>query len=438
MERNRYADLLRVGALGLVVIGHWLVTDITYRHGQLSGLDALYYISWGRWVTLFFQVMPIFFLVGGYVNAISWVDHRASGETWAGWARGRALRLLWPAAVYVAVAVVAVSAARLAGVGRVALAEAAWFVALQLWFLPVYLLLILLTPAMLAAHRRWGLAVPVLMAAGAGAVNAAAIGWHVPVIGFLNYLLVWGSMHQWGFGWREGWLGGQRWHAYALAGVGLVALALLLSVGPFPIDMIGAGGPVQNTSPPSVALLALAAVQSGLLIAVELAGRRMMAAAGRWRVVSRLNDATMTVYLWHMAPVVVVAVALYPAGLAPQPGVGSWQWWALRPAWFAVLALVLVPVTIGVMRLERPLARLPAGNAAMAGWWPQALLLAGIAGSMVGLARLAIAGFAPSGSPPVLVLVIFAAGLACTMASGFPVQRHGSGAGAATRAVVPS
>jgi peptidoglycan/LPS O-acetylase OafA/YrhL len=103
-ERNRYADLLRVWAISMVVIGHWLLTDITYRGGQLSGLDSLEHISWGQWVTLVFQVMPVFFVVGGYVNARSWAAHEERGEAWADWVRERAMRLLWPAAVYVVVA----------------------------------------------------------------------------------------------------------------------------------------------------------------------------------------------------------------------------------------------------------------------------------------------------------------------------------------------
>ena len=33
--RNRYADLMRVGAISMVVVvGHWLLTDITYRGGR--------------------------------------------------------------------------------------------------------------------------------------------------------------------------------------------------------------------------------------------------------------------------------------------------------------------------------------------------------------------------------------------------------------------
>jgi peptidoglycan/LPS O-acetylase OafA/YrhL len=78
--RNRYADLLRVLAITAVVTGHWLLTSITYQGGQLSGLDALDYIRWGGRVTLAFQVMPVFFLVGGYVHAISWTRHRDRGQ----------------------------------------------------------------------------------------------------------------------------------------------------------------------------------------------------------------------------------------------------------------------------------------------------------------------------------------------------------------------
>ena len=114
MERNRYADLVRVVAIGGVVYGHWLLISVTYRNGQLSGLDALDYVSWGRWLTWLFQVMPVFFLVGGYVNAQSWMAHHARGESWTRWVRDRAMRLLWPTAVFVVVAVLAVMAARAA------------------------------------------------------------------------------------------------------------------------------------------------------------------------------------------------------------------------------------------------------------------------------------------------------------------------------------
>ena len=173
MDRNRYVDLLRVLAIGGVVYGHWLLVSITYSRGQLSGVDAISYISWAPWVTWAFQVMPVFFLVGGYVNARSWPSHQARGETWTVWVRDRALRLLWPTAVFVTVGVLTASCALLAGAPGAEVGEAAWLVALQLWFLPVYLLLAALTPALLAAHRRWGLRVPLVMAAAAALVSVA-------------------------------------------------------------------------------------------------------------------------------------------------------------------------------------------------------------------------------------------------------------------------
>ena len=434
MDRNRYADLLRVIALAGVVYGHWLLTDITDSGGQLGGLDALGYISWGRWGTLLFQVMPVFFLVGGYVNARSFTAHAGGDPSdpwarwgpWAGWVRHRAIRLLRPATVYVAVAVLVVAGARLAGASLATLAAAGWLVAFQLWFLPVYLLLIGLTPAMLAAHRRWGLAVPAAMAVAAAAVDAAVLGLHLPVVGFANYLLVWGAMHQWGFAWHDGRLTSPRWRPYALAAGGAVVLAGLLAWSPFPVDMIGDGEPVTNTTPPSIALLAFAAAQLGLVLAAEPAASRLLARPGLWRLVTRLNDRAMTVYLWHMAPVIVIAVAFYPTGVMPQPAIGTAQWWVLRLAWLALLTAVLVPVVAAFTWADRTReVRLPAGA------WPDPrpgsalVLLAGVLAVMVGLARLAIAGFAPAGQLPLAVLAAYAAGLAAVAAAPMLARRGG-------------
>jgi hypothetical protein len=79
------------------VVGHWLLTSITYRGSQLSGLDAIGYVSWAGWVTLAFQVMPVFFLAGGYVHAGSWARQQERGADWTRWVRVHAMGLLWPA-----------------------------------------------------------------------------------------------------------------------------------------------------------------------------------------------------------------------------------------------------------------------------------------------------------------------------------------------------
>jgi 1-acyl-sn-glycerol-3-phosphate acyltransferase len=105
------------------------------------------------------------------------------------------------------------------------------------------------------------------------------------------------------------------------------------------------------------------------------------------------------------------------------------------------------------MWAERPMRRLPAGIGPSGPWSP-VLLLVGLAASMFGLARPAIAGFAPGGHLPALALAACAAGLAATLltgrapaagqsrtavlADGADVRRGGAGHGGRCRAgVVP-
>ena len=424
-EHNRYADLLRVLAIGAVVTGHWLLVSITYQHGQLSGQDDIHYISWAGWVTLVFQVLPVFFFVGGYVHAISWTAHHERGEHWAGWVREHAMGLLWPTTVYVSAMVIAAAVAIMAGAGTTELDQAGHLVALQLWFLPVYLLLIFLTPVMLAAYRRWGPAVPVAMALGAAAVDLGVVGYHVKVVGYANYLLVWGSMYVWGFAWQDGTLTRPRWRPYALAAAGAAALVLLVGLGPFPIDMIGAGEKVGNTTPPSIALLACAAAQVGLVLAAAPAVSQLLTRPRWWRPVTWVSPAVMLVYLWHMVPLVIVAIALYPTGVMPQPAIGSAEWWELRPAWIALLAAVLIPLIACLVRLHRPLLRvLPTGLAPVRPWSP-AVLVAGLAAAGFGLTRLAIGGFAPGGKLSPITLIPYACGLLLILLSGPPSPQRG-------------
>jgi fucose 4-O-acetylase-like acetyltransferase len=423
--RNRYADLLRVAAITIVVLGHWLLTSISYRGGRLAGIDAMSDIGWSKWGTLLFQVMPVFFLVGGYANALSWTRHRAGGAGWARWVRHRAARLLRPTTVFVAVMVAAVAVGRLAGANPAELAQAGWGVALQLWFLPVYLLLVALTPALHAAHRRYGLAVPAVMLLAVAGVDACLLGTRLSAIGYANYLLVWGCIHQWGFAWQGG-AAGRRWHPWALAAGGAALLAGLLAWSPFPVNMVGTtGGGVNNTIPPSVALLAFAAVQAGLLLAAEPAATRLLAAApGLWKAVSWLNERVLTVYLWHMTPAVVVAVALYPSGVFAQPAIGSAAWWALRIPWIAALAAALAPAALWLARLERPPhARAGARPAAAPGparshrAVPAALTAAGVAAAGFALARIAVLGFAPDGGVPAGTVACYACGILLTLAA---------------------
>ncbi|GAA3783421.1 acyltransferase [Streptomyces phyllanthi] len=404
MSRDRYVDFLRAWAIVLVVLGHWLITALVRGPGgEITAPELLAVVPWTQWLTLGFQIMPLFFLAGGHAAGGSWPRARAAGGTPAGWVARRAVRLLLPAGVYSALVLLAVGICAAVGVDPGVLAMVGWAMAMQFWFLPVYLLLSALTPALYAAHRRWGPAVPLGLGVTALVVGALVVAVHAPYVGLLNYVLVWGVAYQLGFCWRDGLLTGRRAVAPAMAACGGLAFAALVGPGPFPVSLIlVTGQDPSNTDPPSAAMLAWAVAQVGLCLLAAPAVRRLLERERVWRVVRPVGGASMTLYLWHMLPVLVVAAAFYLTGLAPQPAFGSGAWWALRVPWLLVLGVVLAGVVGALRPLERGLGALYdriSPPADLRRSWP---LWLGLTACVAALARFAVQGFAPDGRFPVL------------------------------------
>ena len=100
-ERNRYVDFLRAASILVVVIGHWLIATAWYVDGELTPGHLLKSHPQYQWLTWIFQVMPIFFIVGGYSNAVSLESARRRGEDYAGWLAVRLNRLIAPLLVLV-------------------------------------------------------------------------------------------------------------------------------------------------------------------------------------------------------------------------------------------------------------------------------------------------------------------------------------------------
>ncbi|XUL91082.1 acyltransferase family protein [Streptomyces galilaeus] len=351
-DRDRYVDFLRAWAIVLVVFGHWLITGLVREpNGAIGAPELLATAPWTQWLTLGFQIMPLFFLAGGHAAGGSWARARTDGRTATGWVGQRALRLLLPAGVYSGLVLVAVAICVAAGVDPGTLALVGWAMAMQFWFLPVYLLLSAATPALHTAHRRWGLRVPVVMGAVALVADALVVTVHAPFVGLLNYVLVWGVAYQLGFCWRDTLLTERSALPGFMAAGGAVAFAGLVSLGPFPVSLIlVTGQSPSNTNPPSAAMLAWAVGQAGLALLVAPVLRRLLERAQLWRRVRPLGGASMTLYLWHMLPVLIVAGAFYLTGLAPEPAYGSGSWWVLRVPWLVVLTVVLVGVVGGCGR----------------------------------------------------------------------------------------
>ena len=355
-DRNRYVDFLRAISIMFVISGHWLITTAYYDTdtGTLIPMLALDTIPWTRWLSWLFQVMPIFFIVGGYSNAVSLEGARKNQTSYAQWLTGRLHRLLTPLLLLVIVWAgisfvlhfLSVAPEKIRFLSRAALVPT--------WFLAIYTLIVLLAPATYALWRRWGfisLAGYILLAAF---VDFAFFQFGWKTLGWTNYFWVWLGIHHLGFAWRDGRLGSPI-ALLAMSLASLLALMALIFLGPYPIAMAGSpGDEVSNTLPPKVTLIALGVFQFGLLLAIEKPMQRILSGLRTWTCTVIVNTMIMTIYLWHMTILLAVfALSYYSGGLGltMEPGLGEW-WWT-RPLWLMILAALLVPVALLLSPLER-------------------------------------------------------------------------------------
>ncbi|GAB2984974.1 acyltransferase family protein [Streptomyces pseudoechinosporeus] len=402
-ERDRYIDLLRAVAITMVVLGHWLVVAVTYDEIEgLSGFSALVAMPWSHPLTWLFQVMPLFFLVGGYANGASLLAHRRRGGDVAGWLLTRSGRLLGPTTVFLVALTGSALLARLLGADPQLVGTAVWLVSLPLWFLTAYVAVVVLTPVLYPLHQRVGRILPAILVTAVAAADIARFLLGLPYAA-ANYLLVWLAVYQIGFAWRDGRLTDRRRLAQAVTAGGLLSLVLLTAVGRYPVSMVTVPGEqVQNTAPPTLALLALAATQIGLALLLRPRADRWLDRRRPWLMVVAVNSVVLTVFLWHMAAVVLAAVALYPPGLMPQPPVGSADWFLWRLPWLACLLLLLTVLVAIFGRAERR-SRRPDHDAAHRDvrWGGKAVRLvltyAALATVLVGLLVITTAGRADHG-----------------------------------------
>jgi surface polysaccharide O-acyltransferase-like enzyme len=223
-DRNLAVDFYRVSGVVLIVLGHWLAGSVTYHDGYFGRQNPLVDQPWTQWLTWLFQAVPTFFLVAGYAGAVSWAHRRdTEGVSRQTWVRHRHARVLGPTTVYVGLVSAVMVGFGLRHVAGFTLEYAGWAVAMHLWFLAVYLVVVSLTPVAIAAQRRWGLLVPAALAIGVVAVDAVSLGGHLPHLRLLNYLLCWGALYQLGIAWRDRLLAGRE--AALLAGELRVTLA---------------------------------------------------------------------------------------------------------------------------------------------------------------------------------------------------------------------
>ncbi|NNL84182.1 MAG: acyltransferase, partial [Myxococcales bacterium] len=353
-ERNRYVDFLRAVSIVVVIAGHWLVAAPYFERGALVPGHMLALAPWTQWLTLAVQVMPVFFLVGGYANAIAWRSTERKRTGASVWLAGRLQRLLAPALPVLFLWIGLGAAALFFGFDADLVRGTTQVALVPTWFLAVYVAVTMAVPYAARAWERFGLRSVFALMALAALVDGIGLTLSLPGLRYTNYAFVWLAIHQLGFAWHAGAVR----RPLLWAGFGGAALAALIGFGPYPIAMVGVPGEtLSNSSPPSLALLALGVTQVGIVLRLQGFVERWLARPRVWTGTILVNGMIMTVYLWHMTAmiaVVALAVSLGGIGLGVPPGSGTWWMW--RPVWLGAFAVALLAAVPVLRRFERPSA----------------------------------------------------------------------------------
>ncbi len=367
--RNRAVDLYRAVAMLAVAVGHW-VAMVAFRQddGELITGNALEFVPSFSGITWILQVMPLFFMVGGFASAASLDSKTPKGQTStfaerSSWTASRLARLLPPVKALAITWLIIIGLGYLTGMSALTNAGAV-AAAIPLWFLANYTADVVIAPHVLPLFRRS----PGVVAAGAVglflALEVARLaGDHV--FSQINWILGWFLFQMAGFAWRDGLLPTGRTLAGVAAGLWASAIALV-AFGPWPVTMVGFHGIDHNpTHPPTLALLVFGAAQSATAIYFA---PRVTAWLERvpmaWKSVVVANSFAMTVYLWHMTAAVVVLGAFDASGLLSGAQPGTATWWLAKIPFIAACIGVLALIVPKISKIERAALLSPKGD------WP--------------------------------------------------------------------
>ncbi|MFT4029279.1 MAG: acyltransferase [Protaetiibacter sp.] len=408
-RRDLTLDLARVFCVLIVVVVHLLFVGVgpdpdggLVVSRPLEELPSFWAATWVG------QVMPLFFVVGGFATATSLRSaHRraASAGIDAGasdrlFAHTRMLRLARPALPLLVFLAIALGAATLAGVDPGLLRAVATGVGSPLWFLGAYLICQLAAPFLHGRHERAPRATLLVLALAVVAVDVAQFSIPgipldpagVSILGYLNLLFVWPLVQQLGFWYADGWFARRATWQLALIALGCWASLVPLTVwGPYARDML------TNLNPPTAPLVVLGLGQAALLQLLKRPLTALMRTRALRGIVFVVGSRLMTIYLWHLPLILAIAgLGLLLPGASPSPGATAW--WATRPLVFLLVLGLLLLLSIPLARFERPVpVERPAGFAvlALAGVAAIApIVVITIAGLDLPLAITAAAGYA--------------------------------------------
>jgi hypothetical protein len=362
-ERDPFVDFVRAFSLIVVVVWHWAFTIVIWEDDGPHATNPIGFTH-GLWLlTWLFQVMPLFFYVGGYGHLRSWERARADGRSIWSLVGTRLRRLAIPSlallGVWVVLGVIVGTVFNVAWMGRAVL-----LVVSPLWFIAIYLMLVLLLPAALWLHARFDTTVLVFLAGIAGIIDITRFRYDHLWLGALNMILVWGLCHQLGF-FYERIVAAPRQSDWTLLFGGLFALVGLVYSGLYPGSMVGVPGERSNMAPPTMCIVALVAFQVGLVEILRPALTVRLRRPSWTRFNELINRFSMPLFLFHTTGMAIALALGYALrGNQNDPVTPDAHWWLTRPLALVFPLLFTLPV---IWLFGRRWTAQPAAQPAVAG-----------------------------------------------------------------------
>lgn len=387
-NRERVVDFLRAFSIICVVTGHWLIASVVKdSDGNVVGSNALSDLRFGWLLTWIFQVMPIFFFVGGYANYVGIRSFKRKNLGYAAYLTSRVRRMVKPvmAVLFVWVPVNFILDWR--NVGSEDFSQLLSKIVTQpLWFIAVFITVTALSWPMYTLHQKYGPKFLLISAASPFLVDWMRFGFDNDSIGYLN-IFIWIWIHQLGFAYADGTLlanadtetsrvSTQMWKKFGglfmaiVGGIGLFFCSGIKKFGdvdvihnfakfchiddlPYPASMVGLPGEkISNMNPPTIAIMFLAITQIGLVIIFRDRLQKMLQNHKMWTITVAVNSMILTIFCWHQSALTIVTLARFGLGINDVQ-VGTAHWWATRPLLLGAYALVLACIVPIFWKYER-------------------------------------------------------------------------------------
>ena len=387
-ERECVVDFLRAFSIICVVIGHWLISNVTQdESGKIVGKNALEGLQYGWLLTWFFQVMPIFFFVGGYANFVGVRSFRRKGLPFAAYLTSRVRRMLKPVMALLAIWVPANFLLDWQNVRSEDFASLLSKIVTQpLWFIGIFVLVTALAWPLYSLHEKWGAKFLIIGFFFPFLVDWLRFGFNIEPLGYLN-IFIWIWVHQLGFAYADGTLLAnasgakgqlktQVWKKYIgltmtiLGATGLFFCSGIKKFGdvsflhtisttfhfddlPYPASMVGLPGEsISNMNPPTVAIMFLAVTQIGLVIVFRDRLQKILQQHRIWTFTVMVNSMILTMFCWHQTSMVLVTIVRLNLNIE-EPTIGTGAWWATRPLLLGCYAIVLACIVPIFWKYER-------------------------------------------------------------------------------------